>query len=95
MARGVGYLVSLVGLRVLKGASLAREEAEDMWAEAQSMRRERRGAETERESDEGVARAAARRASKPPRRPAARPRSWTWICGIRAPGRTAGSPWKT
>ncbi len=45
MARGAGYLVSFVGLRVLKGASLAREEAEDIWAEAQSMRRERQGAE--------------------------------------------------
>ncbi len=47
-ARGAGYLVSFVGLRVLKGASLAREEAEDIWAEAQSMRRrEGQGAETE------------------------------------------------
>ena len=45
MARGAGYLVSFVGLRILKGASLAREEAEDIWAEAQSMRRERQGAE--------------------------------------------------
>lgn len=54
MARGVGYLVSFVGLRVLKGASLAREEAEDIWAEAQSLRQERRGAETDlAESDEG------------------------------------------
>ena len=47
-ARGAGYLVSFVGLRLLKGASLAREEAEDIWAEAQSMRRRgRQGAETE------------------------------------------------
>ncbi len=54
MARGAGYLVSFVGLRVLKGASLAREEAEDIWAEAQSLRQERRGAETDlAESDEG------------------------------------------
>ena len=46
MARGAGYLVSFVGLRVLKGASLAREEAEDIWAEAQSLRcREGQGAE--------------------------------------------------
>ena len=45
MARGAGYLASFVGLRVLKGASLAREEAEDIWAEAQSLRQERRGAE--------------------------------------------------
>ena len=45
IARGAGYLVSLVGLRILKGASLAREEGEDIWAEAQSMRRERQDAE--------------------------------------------------
>lgn len=45
IARGAGYLASLVGLRILKGASLAREEAEDIWAEAQSMRRERQDAE--------------------------------------------------
>lgn len=44
-ARGAGYLVSLVGLRLLRGASLAREEAEDIWAEAQSLRQERHGAE--------------------------------------------------
>ncbi len=46
-ARGAGYLVSLVGLRLLRGASLAREEAEDIWAEAQNLRRERQGAEPE------------------------------------------------
>jgi pyruvate/2-oxoglutarate dehydrogenase complex dihydrolipoamide acyltransferase (E2) component len=46
MARGAGYLASFVGLRLLKGASLAREEAEDIWAEAQSLRRrEGQGAE--------------------------------------------------
>lgn len=44
-ARGAGYLVSFVGLRLLRGASLAREEAEDIWAEAQNLRRERQGAE--------------------------------------------------
>ena len=44
-AQGAGYLVSLVGLRLLRGASLAREEAEDIWAEAQNLRRERQGAE--------------------------------------------------
>ncbi len=44
-ARGAGYLVSLVGLRLLRGVSLAREEAEDIWAEAQSLRQERHGAE--------------------------------------------------
>ena len=54
MARGAGYLASLVGLRVLKGASLAREEAEDIWAEAQSLRQERRGDEPDvAEPDEG------------------------------------------
>ncbi len=48
MARGAGYLASFVGLRLLKGASLAREEAEDIWAEAQSLRRrEGQGAEPE------------------------------------------------
>ncbi len=45
MAQGAGYLVSFIGLRLLKGASLAREEAEDIWAEAQSLRRERQDAE--------------------------------------------------
>lgn len=46
MAWGAGYLASFVGLRLLKGASLAREEAEDIWAEAQSLRRrEGQGAE--------------------------------------------------
>lgn len=37
--RGASYLASLVGLSLLRGASLAREEAEDIWAEAQSLRR--------------------------------------------------------
>lgn len=45
IAQGAGYLASLVGLRILKGASLAQEEAEDIWTEAQSMRRERQDAE--------------------------------------------------
>lgn len=40
LARGAGYLVSVAGYNLLKGASLAREEAEDIWAEAQNMRRE-------------------------------------------------------
>jgi len=35
-----GY-ASKIGLQILKGAALAREEAEDIWAEAQSMRRSR------------------------------------------------------
>ncbi len=46
-ARGAGYLVSFVGLRLLRGASLTREEAEDIWAEAQNLRRERQSAESD------------------------------------------------
>ena len=64
MAQGAGYLVSFVGLRILKGASLAREEAEDIWAEAQSMRRERQSAEpdeSERNAETIKATDAARR----------------------------------
>ncbi len=45
MAQGAGNLTSFVGMRILKGVSLALEEAEDIWAEAQSMRRERQNAE--------------------------------------------------
>lgn len=37
-ARGASYVAALVGLRLLRGASLVREEAEDIWAEAQSLR---------------------------------------------------------
>ncbi len=36
----VGRFASLLGLRVRRAAALAREEAEDLWAEAQSMRRQ-------------------------------------------------------
>ncbi len=36
----VGRFASLLSLRVRQVAALAREEAEDMWAEAQSMRRQ-------------------------------------------------------
>ncbi len=36
--RRVGPLASLVGLRILRGAALAREAVEDIWAEAQSAR---------------------------------------------------------
>ncbi len=43
--RGASYLASLAFLRLLRGVSIAREEAEDIWAEAQSMRRERQDAE--------------------------------------------------
>ena len=38
-AQGASYLASLAFLRLLRGASIAREEAEDIWAEAQSLRR--------------------------------------------------------
>lgn len=38
----VGYVASLAGLRLRRMAALAREEAEDIWAEAQSIHRERR-----------------------------------------------------
>ena len=37
-----GAFVSLVGLRVRKLAARAREEAEDVWAEAQSVRQGKR-----------------------------------------------------
>jgi hypothetical protein len=33
-------LASLVGLRILRAAALAREAAEDIWAEAQNVREE-------------------------------------------------------
>ncbi len=36
----VGRFASLLGLRVRQVAALVREEAEDVWAEAQSMRRQ-------------------------------------------------------
>ena len=38
----VGPLASVVGLRVLRVAALAREAVEDIWAEAQSAREESR-----------------------------------------------------
>ncbi|CAA9546018.1 MAG: hypothetical protein AVDCRST_MAG49-1343 [uncultured Thermomicrobiales bacterium] len=41
MGRRVGPFASLVGLRLLQVAALAREAAEDIWAEAQSAREER------------------------------------------------------
>ncbi len=44
--RGASYLASLAAMHLMRGASLAREEAEDIWAEAQSLRyRERQDAE--------------------------------------------------
>ncbi|MBA2364530.1 MAG: hypothetical protein H0V86_13465 [Chloroflexia bacterium] len=39
MGRRLGHATILVGLRIRKMAALAREEAEDMWAEAQSLGR--------------------------------------------------------
>jgi hypothetical protein len=38
MAQAIGRLTALAGLRIRKVAALTREEAEDMWAEAQSIR---------------------------------------------------------
>jgi pyruvate/2-oxoglutarate dehydrogenase complex dihydrolipoamide acyltransferase (E2) component len=63
-----GHLLSVAALNLLKGASLAREEAEDIWAEAQNLRRERQNAEPERPGGDAVAIAATdaarRRAAK-------------------------------
>ena len=39
MGQRLGYVTTLVGLHIRKTAARAREEAEDMWAEAQSIRR--------------------------------------------------------
>ena len=39
MGEQVGRFASLLGLHVRRMAALAREEADDMWAEAQSIRR--------------------------------------------------------
>ncbi len=38
LGESVGHFASLAGLRLLKVAALAREEAEDVWAEAQTLR---------------------------------------------------------
>lgn len=38
MAQGIGRFAALAGLRIRKAVALTREEAEDMWAEAQSIR---------------------------------------------------------
>ncbi|MDP9310197.1 MAG: hypothetical protein M3R24_04770 [Chloroflexota bacterium] len=43
MSQRLGQIASLVALRLLKAAALVREEAEDVWAEAQSIRRGERG----------------------------------------------------
>ena len=49
VGESVGHLASLAGWRILKAAAFVREEAEDVWAEAQSVRRARsaRGARQE------------------------------------------------
>jgi len=39
MGQSLGHAAILVGLRIRRMAALAREEAEDMWAEAQSIGR--------------------------------------------------------
>jgi pyruvate/2-oxoglutarate dehydrogenase complex dihydrolipoamide acyltransferase (E2) component len=38
MGESVGHLASLAGWRILRAAAFVREEAEDVWAEAQSVR---------------------------------------------------------
>ena len=54
--RGASYLASLAAMHLMRGASLAREEAEDIWAEAQSLRyRERQGVEPDAGSGDVVA----------------------------------------
>ena len=56
LGESVGHLASLAGWRLLKVAALAREEAEDVWAEAQSLRH-RQGAPRQEQDAEpaGVA----------------------------------------
>ncbi len=39
MGQRLGQVASLLALRLLKAAARVREEAEDVWAEAQSIRR--------------------------------------------------------
>ncbi len=41
MAQGIGRFTALAGLRIRKVVALTREEAEDMWAEAQSIHQRR------------------------------------------------------
>ena len=41
MGESVGHLASLAGWRILRAAAFVREEAEDVWAEAQSVRHAR------------------------------------------------------
>jgi ubiquinone biosynthesis protein UbiJ len=46
----VGHYVSSFGHNVLKWVARAREEAEDIWAEAQAIRERRRSAEDQSEN---------------------------------------------
>jgi hypothetical protein len=48
----IGYFASLIGRKIVQLASRTREEAEDIWAEANEIRRRRRG---EQESGEDKA----------------------------------------
>jgi hypothetical protein len=50
LGEGVGRVVARAKPRVLMLAALAREEAEDIWAEAQHMRAQRRQASSESKS---------------------------------------------
>lgn len=38
MGQAIGIYASRLGRRILKGIALAREEAEDIWAEAEALR---------------------------------------------------------
>ncbi len=42
MEQRIGHFTALISFQVLKATALIREEAEDMWAEAQSIRRQNR-----------------------------------------------------
>jgi pyruvate/2-oxoglutarate dehydrogenase complex dihydrolipoamide acyltransferase (E2) component len=55
MGESVGRFASLAGLRILKVAALAREEAEDVWAEAQSRRRAQSTRRQRQEGESGYA----------------------------------------
>jgi pyruvate/2-oxoglutarate dehydrogenase complex dihydrolipoamide acyltransferase (E2) component len=55
LGESVGQFASLAGLRLLRVAALAREEAEDVWAEAQSVRRAQSMRCQNREAESGRA----------------------------------------
>ena len=50
VGESVGHLASLAGWRLLRAAAFVREEAEDMWAEAQSIRRAQSSAQSSAQS---------------------------------------------